>query len=171
MTQSNKFEDLNNWFMSLGTGMTQSNKFRNWWRTLLFRIILAKQWVSFRWKNDRPHLVGSPSNRGCESSPLSQTVRSSKAGAKVRNDSTYGRCKGAAGHAIHERALGSLAVRGFLQLGAGGKRRIHCHAFEARAGKKATQNRPAASQSANAIRGGSIKGKAGERVQAKGGRL
>ena len=36
MTQSNKFEDLNDRFTSLGTGMTQSNKFSDRWRTLLF---------------------------------------------------------------------------------------------------------------------------------------
>ena len=35
MTQTNKFDDINNRFMSLETGMIQSNKFRNRWRTLL----------------------------------------------------------------------------------------------------------------------------------------
>ena len=37
MTPSNKFEDLNDRFTSLGTGMTQLNKFRDRWRTLLFQ--------------------------------------------------------------------------------------------------------------------------------------
>jgi hypothetical protein len=35
MTHPNKFEDLNDRFESLGTGMTHSNKFRDRWRTLL----------------------------------------------------------------------------------------------------------------------------------------
>ena len=35
MTQLNKFEDLNGRFVSLATGMTQSNKFRDRWHTLL----------------------------------------------------------------------------------------------------------------------------------------
>ena len=33
MTQPNKFEDLNDRFTSLETGMTHSNKFRDRWRT------------------------------------------------------------------------------------------------------------------------------------------
>ena len=37
MTEPNKFEDLNDRFMSLGTGMTQSNKFRDRWCTLLLK--------------------------------------------------------------------------------------------------------------------------------------
>jgi len=35
MTQMNKFEDLNNRFVSLGTGMTRQHKFRDRWWTLL----------------------------------------------------------------------------------------------------------------------------------------
>jgi len=40
MTQPNKFEDLNDRFTSLGTEMTQLNKFRDRWHTLL----LDKTW-------------------------------------------------------------------------------------------------------------------------------
>ena len=42
MTQPNKFEDLNDRFTSLGTGMTQSNKFRDRWCTLLLVQILLE---------------------------------------------------------------------------------------------------------------------------------
>ena len=112
----------------------------------------------------------------CQSGHLSQTVRSSKAAANKRSQRRYGASVTATAKAQQVmpsmRGLwGPLPCVVFYSSGVGGKRRIHCHAFEARAGKNATQNRPAASQSANAIRGGSIKGKAGERVQAKGGRL
>ena len=34
MTQMNKFEDVNNRFVSLGTGMTRQHKFRDRWWTL-----------------------------------------------------------------------------------------------------------------------------------------
>ena len=37
MTQPNKFENLNNRFASLETGMTQPNKFKDRWWTLLYR--------------------------------------------------------------------------------------------------------------------------------------
>jgi len=37
MTQMKKFEDLNNRFVSLGTGMTRQHKFRDRWWTLLMK--------------------------------------------------------------------------------------------------------------------------------------
>jgi hypothetical protein len=38
----NKFEDINGRFMSLGTGITQSNKFEDrWWTLLLFLSPIA----------------------------------------------------------------------------------------------------------------------------------
>jgi hypothetical protein len=38
ITQINKFEDLNGQFVSLGTGMTHPNKFKDRQCTLLFEI-------------------------------------------------------------------------------------------------------------------------------------
>ena len=42
MTQMNKFEDLNDRFASLGTGMTQRYKFRDRWCTLLYKELARK---------------------------------------------------------------------------------------------------------------------------------
>ena len=43
MIQPNKFEDLNDQFTSLGVGITQSNKFRDRWRTLLYSFSQKKK--------------------------------------------------------------------------------------------------------------------------------
>lgn len=47
MTQSNKFEDLNGRFASLGTGMTQRYKFRDRWWTLLNYLFSLDEAVQF----------------------------------------------------------------------------------------------------------------------------
>ena len=59
MTQWNKFEDLNDRFTSLGTEMTHPNKFRDRWHTLLFPKYIFSYIKTFSLRSYPKHTYGT----------------------------------------------------------------------------------------------------------------